>query len=91
MRNLLEKFKELEKSGNKEHSQEEITPERLDELDLLTKSIEFTPKNLKFGFKPIITIRKLMAVREMFNLKAPKKVNKKSLADLIIISLKLIK
>ena len=38
-----------------------------------------------------ITIRKLMAVREMFNLKAPKKVNKKSLAELIIKNLESLK
>lgn len=66
-------------------------PERLDEIDLLTKGIELAPKKLTIGFKPTITIRKLMAVREMFNLKAPKKVNKENLAELIIKALKPIK
>ena len=66
-------------------------PEKLDEIDLLTKGIELAPKKLTIAFEPIITIRKLMAVREMFNLKAPKKVNKEDLAELLIKALKTIK
>jgi len=70
---------------------EKISPEvRLieDDLDILTKSIELAPKKLTIGFKPLISIRKLMAVREMFNLKAPKPVNKENLAKLLIKALK---
>ena len=59
-----------------------------DELDILTKSIEIAPKKLTIGFEPKISIRKLMAVREMFNLKTPKKVNKKNLSELLIKALK---
>jgi len=68
-----------------------ISPEvRLieDEIDILTKSIELAPKKLTIGFKPLISIRKLMAVREMFNLKAPKPVNKENLSKLLIKALK---
>jgi len=69
---------------------EKISPEveRLNEINLLTKSIELAPKKLTIGFKPLISIRKLMAVREMFYLKAPKKVNKENLAKLLIKALK---
>lgn len=63
-------------------------PERLDEIDILSKNIELAPKKLTIGFEPKISIRKLMAVREMFNLKAPKKVNKKTLSELLIKALK---
>ena len=85
----LEKFKkkDVQEAKKTEKISEEISPEvRLieDELDLLTKSIEIAPEKLKIGFKPKISIRKLMAVREMFNLKAPKTVNKKSLSELLI-------
>jgi len=70
-----------------------ISPEvRLieDDLEILTKSIDLAPKKLTIGFEPKISIRKLMAVREMFNLKAPKKVNKENLAELLIKALKTI-
>lgn len=74
-------------------SQKKISPEvRLieDDIEILTKSIDLAPKKLTIGFEPKISIRKLMAVREMFNLKAPKTVNKENLAKLLIKALKTI-
>ncbi len=93
---LLDKLDKFEKSDAQEEkiakkSQKEISPEvRLieDDLDILTKSIDLAPKKLTIGFEPRISIRKLMAVREMFDLKAPKKVNKKTLSELLIKALK---
>ena len=80
--------KKIPKIDLKPTKNDKLIESEENEIDILTKSIELAPKKLTIGFKPLITIRKLMAVREMFNLKAPKKVNKENLAELLIKALK---
>lgn len=74
---LLEKIKKLKEQTN--HS---ITTQQENKKNIVEIKTQLS--------NPSITIRKLMAVREMFNLKSPNRVNKKSLAKLIIRALKTI-
>ena len=79
---LSDMFKEFETYEKKETQKE---------LKIKVINVSTTPRILNEDTQSInssITIRKLMAMREMFNLKSPKKVNKQSLASLIIKALK---
>ena len=78
----MQKLKEQQESQKKESPQEEKKISKSQKIEITT------PLEIEKEDNHSITIRKLMAVREMFNLKAPKKVTKKSLASLIIKALK---
>lgn len=96
-------MKGIEKKEVQEEKKTEIKkslPENEIDLDLLDESLARVSKSkkLKIGSKevspekfPKITIRKLMAVREMFELKTLKKPTKKSLAKLVIEALEQVK